>query len=49
MNAYLTLTETIEAALEIALIVTNINNAVDSGEVSAEDAREIKQSIMEAQ
>ena len=43
-----TLTETIEAALETALIINNIIAAVMSGEITAEQAEEIKSAILEA-
>ena len=46
MNAHSTLTETIEAALETALIMAHIEQAVTSGEITREDADEIKQAIL---
>jgi hypothetical protein len=46
MNAYPTLTETIEAALEISEIFMNINKAVVSGELTAAKAEQLKLDIM---
>lgn len=48
MKAYSIVQETIEAALEIVLIFLNINNAVNSGELTAAEAEQIKQNMMEA-
>jgi len=46
MKAYPALAETVEAALETALIMARIEQAVTSGEITREDADEIKQAIL---
>ena len=45
MNAYQTIAEAIEAALELVVIMAHIEQAVISGYLTREDADEIKSEL----